>query len=63
MKCRCCGLPIVIEYQLRRVKPPLVLLTCRTIGCKLEHVTLTLEALEDYQTRDLTVWGVPNDSQ
>lgn len=55
--CRCCGEPVTIEYQPRRVKPPCILITCRRKGCKLESVTLALEVVEDYYERDLSVWG------
>lgn len=52
--CRCCQREITIEYQPRRVKPPLFLLTCRTERCQLNDVTFTLEELEDYYTRDIS---------
>jgi hypothetical protein len=56
--CRCCGLPITLEYQPRRIKPPCLLITCRRKGCKLYTVTLAVETVADYEARDLSVWGL-----
>lgn len=55
--CKCCMREIAIEYQPRRVKAPLYLLTCRVKGCVMHDVTITVECLSDYEARDLEAEG------
>jgi hypothetical protein len=55
--CKCCGHEIAIEYQPRRVKAPLYLLTCRVKGCAMHDVTITVECLVDFEQRDFEAEG------
>lgn len=52
--CKCCGLPIVVEFQERRVKTPLLLITCRNDACPLDDVTIAVETAAEYRARDLS---------
>lgn len=66
--CVCCGKPVVVAYQERMTKPPLLLITCRERGCRLRFATMAVERPFDYPQHarnfldkesqyQLTIWG------